>query len=70
MSALYVSEEKYKSSPMSYNAIDGAYWALPSSDGQGLGKLPRMDTIKYIRTAQGRARKTFRIDPLVSEVIW
>ena len=45
--------EKYWRSPMSYNAIDGTFWVLSGSDGQGLEKLPWMKD-----TRSGTAEKT------------
>ena len=38
---------------MSYNAIDGTFWVLSGSDGQGLEKLPWMKD-----TRSGTAEKT------------
>ena len=42
LSALYMPAEKYRSSPMGRNAIDGNSMAFPKSDREGLEKLPRM----------------------------
>ena len=48
-----MSEEKYRSLPMSLNAIDVTSFALARSDGQGLEKLPQIGN-----TRSGTAEKT------------